>query len=98
MRERIAETMGSVFWTDLAAHVARDAVIIAAAELDLVDVGMAFALNDTAAVDAWIKSGKLEKPSAEDVSRWSISTNLRFTSVVVQPFVLIHRPVLPLAS
>jgi len=95
MRENIARTLGDVFWSDLAAHVARDAVIIAATELDLVDVGMALATNDTLTVDAWLSAGKLQKPTAEDVTRWSISTNLRFCAVVVRPFVLIHRPVLP---
>ncbi len=95
MRERIAETKGPVFWTDLQAHVARDAVIIADEHLDLVDVGMALATNDTKSVETWIQSGKLQKPAAEDLARWSLATNLTFTSVVVQPFVVIHRPTLP---
>ena len=98
MRERIAETKGGVFWTDLEAHVARDAVIIADVDLDLVDVGMAFATNDTKSVEAWIHAGKLQKPTADDLSRWSLGTNLTFMSVVVQPFVVIHRPVLPQPS
>jgi len=98
MRERIAETKGEVFWTDLQAHVARDAVIIADAQLDLVDVGMALATNDTKTVEAWIQAGKLQKPSTEDLSRWSLGTNLTFTMVIVQPFVVIHRPVLPQPS
>lgn len=98
MREGIAETKGAVFWTDLQAHIARDAVIIADEHLDLVDVGMAFATNDTKSVEAWIHAGRLQKPSAEDIARWSLATNLTFTSVVVQPFVLIHRPALPAPS
>ncbi|HMY21426.1 MAG TPA: DUF2288 family protein, partial [Polyangium sp.] len=69
--------------------------IIADVHLDLVDVGVALATNDTKSVEAWIQSGKLLKPSAEDLSRWSVATNLTFMSVVVQPFVLIHRPVMP---
>lgn len=98
MRERIAETKGRVFWTDLEAHVKRDAVIVAHGELDLVDVGAALAANDTKAVEAWIASGKLKKPSAEDISRWSVAPNLTFISVVVQPFVLINAPELPQPS
>lgn len=98
MRARIAETKGEVFWSDLTAHVARDALIIADEQLDLIDVGVALAMNDTATVEAWIQTGKLQKPSKEDLSRWSIMTNLTFTSVVVQPFVLIHRPRLPPSS
>jgi hypothetical protein len=92
MRERIAETLGDVFWTDLRAHVARDAVIIVEDELDLVDVGVALAQNDVAVVDAWISSGKLTKPTADDLARWPVDTGARFRSVIVQPFVLIRRP------
>jgi hypothetical protein len=98
MRERIAETKGLVFWTDLEAHVKRDAVIIADVALDLVDVGCALATNDTHAVQEWIAAGKLKKPSIEDISRWCVAPNVTFTSVVVQPFVLIHPPELPLPS
>jgi len=98
MRERIAETKGHVFWTDLEAHVKRDAVIIADTELDLVDVGIALATNDTRSVQNWIAAGKLKKPSGEDISRWCVAPNVTFTSVVVQPFVLIHPPQLPLPS
>lgn len=98
MRERIAKTKGEVFWTDLEAHVKRDAVIIADEQLDLVDVGMALATNDTRNVEAWIQGGKLQKPTAEEIARWALATNLTFVSVVVQPYVLIHRPMLPQPS
>jgi hypothetical protein len=87
-----------VFWNDLSAHVVRDAVIIVASDLDLIDVGMALGTNDVKAVDRWIQAGQLAKPSAEDLSRWSLAMSLRFRSVVVQPFVLIHRPELPMPS
>jgi hypothetical protein len=98
MRARIAETKGPVFWTDLEAHVKRDAVIIAEEELDLVDVGVALATNDSKTVESWIVAGKLKKPTTEDILRWSVGTNVTFVSVVVQPFVLIHPPVLPQPS
>jgi hypothetical protein len=92
MRERLAETLGDVFWTDLRAHAARDALIIVADELDLVDVGMAVASDDVATVDAWIREGKLSKPTAEDLARWPLDGAARFRSLIVQPFVLIRRP------
>lgn len=98
MRESIAATLGDVFFSDLSAHIARDAVIVVSTELDLIDVGMALGTNDVRAVEAWIKSGQIHKPSAEDLSRWPLVTNLRFKSVVVQPFVLVHKPNMPAAS
>ncbi|MGK3965470.1 DUF2288 family protein [Sorangium sp. So ce118] len=95
MRERLANTLGEVFWTDLRAHAARDAVILVAADLDLLDVGEALASNDAAAVQAWIAAGKLTKPTAEDLARWPLQAELRFLSVVVAPFVLVRRPPSP---
>ncbi|MRG93307.1 DUF2288 domain-containing protein [Polyangium spumosum] len=92
MRERIAETLGDVHWSDLRAHLARDAVIIVDDALDLLDVGVALAKNDVASVDAWIRAGKLQKPTTEDLTRWSLDTSARFLSAIVQPFVLIRRP------
>lgn len=96
MRERIAETQGDVRFSDLRAHIARDAVIVVAEGLDLLDVGVAFAENDVPAVDGWIRAGKLSKPSAEDLTRWSLDPSLRFPAAIVQPFVLIRRPLSPL--
>ncbi|WP_437289846.1 DUF2288 family protein [Sorangium sp. So ce406] len=95
MRERLANTFGEVFWTDLRAHAARDAVILVDADLDLLDVGEAVASNDAAAVQAWIASGKLTKPTAEDLARWPLQIDLRFLSLVVAPYVLVRRPPAP---
>ncbi|MDI1449121.1 DUF2288 domain-containing protein [Polyangium sp. 6x1] len=92
MRERIAETLGDVHWADLRAHLARDAVIIVDDALDLLDVGVALAKNDVPAVDAWIREGKLKKPTAEELTVWSLDTSARFPAAIVQPFVLIRRP------
>ncbi|MGK4006485.1 DUF2288 domain-containing protein [Sorangium sp. So ce1036] len=95
MREQLTETLGEVLWTDLRAHVARDAVILVASDLDLVDVGVAVASNDAAAVQAWISAGKLTKPTAEELARWPLQVDLRFVSLVVAPFVLVRRPPSP---
>jgi len=92
MRDRIAETLGDVHWNDLRAHLARDAVIIVDDALDLLDVGVALASNDVGAVDAWIRAGKLQKPTTEDLTRWSLDASTRFLAAIVQPFVLIRRP------
>jgi len=98
MRERLAETLGEVFWSDLRAHAARDAVILVADDLDLIDVGVALGSNDVAAVDGWIRAGKLTKPTAEDLERWPLDVGMRFLSVVVAPYVLVRRPAAPLLS
>jgi len=61
-------------------------------ELALLDVGVAMAMNDTKQVEAWIQAGKLGKPTVEDLARWPLEANQRFSSIVEQPYVLITRP------
>lgn len=92
MREEIARTEGDVFWSDLQAHAARDALIIVSPEVDLVDAAVAIANNDVQQVDGWIRSGLLSKPTEEDLERWPLDANQRFTMVIIRPFVLIRRP------
>jgi hypothetical protein len=96
MRERLAATLGEVFWSDLRAHAARDAVIVVAPELDLLDAGEAVATDDAARVGAWIEAEKLRKPSPEELARWPSEPLAVFESLVVQPFVLV-RPRRPTA-
>jgi hypothetical protein len=92
MREHLAESLGDVYWTDLRAHVARDAVIIVADDLDLLDVGVAIASDDVPTVNDWIDAGKLSKPTEEDLIRWPLDATVRFRSLIVQPYVLVRRP------
>lgn len=90
MRDRLLATLGVVLYSDLQAHVKRDAVIIVGRALDLVDAGAALAENDAARVEQWIQSGLLTKPTAADIERWSIDRAARFDSLIVAPFVLIQ--------
>ncbi len=92
MRDKLAETLGDVYWSDLRAHAARDAIIIVAEELDLVDVGVAMAENDVQAVSAWIEAGKLTKPTAADLEIFPLEVGAHFRSLIVAPYVLMHRP------
>ncbi|EYF00154.1 DUF2288 family protein [Chondromyces apiculatus] len=92
MREQIERTLGEVLWSDLRAHVARDAVIVVGEEIDLLDAGEALARNVVAVVEPWIAAGKVAKPTADELLRWSQAEGLHFQAVVVAPFVLVRRP------
>jgi hypothetical protein len=90
MRERLAAYLGDVFWTDLRAHAARDALIVVAEDLDMLDAGVAIASNDTKTVAAWIDERRLSKPSTDDLARWPSEPLATFESLVVAPYVLIR--------
>jgi hypothetical protein len=90
MRERLAAFLGDVYWSDLRAHAARDALIVVAEDLDMLDVGVAVATDDAARVEGWIQSRGISKPSAADLARWPAEPLAVFESLVVAPFVLIR--------
>lgn len=90
MRDQLAESLGPIELSDLRPHIARDAVIIVAPSLDLLEVGEAVARDDKARVSAWVEQGLLTKPSLEVLERWSKHSGEAWTALVVQPFVLVH--------
>ena len=90
MGETLAASMGPIEFTDIRAHLARDAVIVVDASLDLLDVGEAVARDDKARVAGWIEAGLIGKPSLETIDAWSKIEGPAWTALVVQPFVLLR--------
>lgn len=93
MRETLAATLGPIEFSDLRSHLARDVVIVVDRSLDVLDVGEALASDDKIQVAAWIAAGLLGKPSPELLERWAKITGPGWTSLVVQPFVLVREGV-----
>ena len=90
MRATLAASMGPIEFSDLRAHLARGAVIVVDASLDLLDVGEAVARDDKVRVGAWIEAGLLGKPSLETIAAWEKATGAAWTALIVQPFVLLR--------
>lgn len=97
MRDALAASMGPVQFSDLRAHIARGAVIVVDPSLDLLEVGEAIARDDKALVEAWLEKGLLGKPSLETIEAWSHVEGPAWTSLVVQPFVLLREGLTPQA-
>lgn len=91
LRAELTNMMGPVQWEYLKPHVQRDAVVIVNDHLDLVDVGVAIASNNTQAVERWIGEQLITKPNAEQLTLWS-TEDKTFNSIIVQPYVLIQAP------
>lgn len=85
----LTSMMGPIQWEWLKPHVQRDAVVIVNKDLDLAQVGVAIASNHTQVVERWITEQLVTKPTAEELTIWS-SEDKQFTSLIVQPFVLIQ--------
>ncbi len=82
--------LAEVSWRELRIHLQRDALILVAAELDLVTAAVAVAKDDTAQVQQWIATGLLGKPSAEQLQDWERESSRPFRMLIVKPFILIQ--------
>jgi hypothetical protein len=90
LRAELTDSIDQAEWEWLIPHSERDAVILVAAGLALVDVGMAIVNDHTSSVQHWIAEGLLYKPSPQQQTDWNLNQTKRFKALIVQPYVLIQ--------
>jgi hypothetical protein len=90
LRAELTQAIDQAEWEWLLPHVEREAVVMVATALDLVEVGMAIVNDNSATVQAWIDDSLLYKPSPEQKVAWGEMLDKRFTALIVQPYVLIQ--------
>lgn len=84
-------------WGWLRAHLDRGGLVVVSPDLDLVAAGFSIAGDDFAAVNAWVESGMVAKPSATQVFDWDADPDTPFRFLIARPYVLIQ-PLSPLVS
>lgn len=89
LRTRLERESGVAVWPDLVRHFARGSVIKARPGVDLVEIAVAIAEDDTARVGRWLEDGTLERAGDDDARAWS-RPDRRFHCVVVAPWVLVQ--------
>lgn len=89
-KEELALQVDEARWEWLRAHLERGGVIIVDGALELAAVGERIASDDTATIGGWIETGKLSKPSAEQITGWDGNTEVRFATLIVSPYILIQ--------
>ncbi len=89
-REELALTVDEAHWDWLRAHLERGGLIVVARDLDIVEVGLKLAADDTGCIAGWIAGGKLTKPSAEQIGAWDGDQEKRFLCLIISPYVLIQ--------
>lgn len=90
LRQELTEMMGPAEWRWLSPHADKGSVVLVDPALDLVEVGYAIATDDVSTVDRWIAEALLTKPTAEQMAEWGQTQRKQFTSLIVQPFVLVQ--------
>ncbi len=90
LRAELAENLDEAEWNWLIPHVQRDAVVVVANGLDLLDVGVAIASDNVSTVQHWIGEQLIAKPSLIQMAEWTGDRTKRFNSLIVQPYVLVQ--------
>ena len=90
LKNELKKALDQAEWSWLLKHAERDAVILVHTSLDLLDVGIKIAQDDTTAVAAWVGAHRLSKPTPAQLTEWNEVPTKKFQSLVVQPYVLIQ--------
>ena len=90
IRKQLQEELDTVDWRALRPQLCRDSVILVAPELDLVGVAWCVAKDRCAEVSGWIDTGRLRKPTVEELAAWERELGKPFRMLVVAPYVLIQ--------
>lgn len=90
LRAELAGTMGEAEWDWLIPHASRDALVVVDPGLDLLEVGVAIASDNTSSVQRWIEQQLIYKPAADQLQKWNSDRSKRFTALILQPYVLVQ--------
>lgn len=87
LRDKLAATIGTTDWPPLGPHARRQA-LFEVHGLELVEVGLAVALDRHAVVALWLEQGLIARPDAARTAAFEADPAARFETLIVQPFVL----------
>jgi hypothetical protein len=89
-REELALNIDEAQWQWLKPLLGRGALITVAAALDLAEAGVRIAADDSESLAAWISSGKVGKPTEEEITAWDKVPGKKFLTLIISPYVLIQ--------
>jgi hypothetical protein len=95
LHDRLNNEAAKIPWRELQRHYARGAIIVAGAELDLIDTAMTLASDDYGATERWTEQGGLRRANDDDARDW-LARDVLLWAVVIAPWVLVQEPVCPL--
>ena len=91
LAEKLKDEIGTAEWLMLKPHADRGVLLMIHPQLDLLDVAVQVAEDQTEQVRSWLDSGKISRPPLALMKAWE-TENTVFTCVIVHPFILIQLP------
>lgn len=88
LRKKLEDELVTTEWSSLEAHHIRQGLVMIDQSLNIVDVAIAFAKDESELVKAWMDQKKLFKPEDHQIKEYKNSSGRRFQFLIVQPFVI----------
>ena len=89
LRHKINRETAVYAWAELLKHFAGGHVIAVAAGLDLVEVALHMANDDSVQIQQWLANGEIAKVSDLQAQAW-LDADASLWTVVVKPWVLVQ--------
>lgn len=93
LQAKLEKDVAEISWKDLQPHARRDAIIVVKKELELSAVAVAIAEDNTTLVQGWIADQSIAKPTSQQLTAWNSTPQKQFTTLIVQPFVIVQETV-----
>lgn len=90
LRRRLNSETSKLRWTELQRHYAGGNVVAVDASLDLIEVAVGIAQDDTESVKKWMADGRLARLGDIQAAAWQ-QADVELWAVVVKPWVLVQR-------
>lgn len=88
LKNHLQDLVDIAEWSWLKQLAQQGKLVMVTANLELVDVGLALAEDDSAVVKQWLDDGWIYRPSADQIDFWDQQEDQKFSSLIIQPFVL----------
>ena len=89
LKEKFAQELDTTTWKDLREHVVRDTIILIDPSLDIVDVGVLVALDQSAEITKLIEEQQIGKPTLEQIKAWEKpDSTQKFKMIIAEPYIL----------
>lgn len=89
-QQELAAKIDVAEWFMLRAHLERGGLIVVDGLLDLAEVAAGVVADDVKAMERWLASKLIGKPTAQQIERWDEEKGKRFLCLIVSPYVLVQ--------
>ena len=89
-KEDLILSIDEAEWGMLRAHLERGGIILVDDNLDLADAALRVATDDVEAIQRWVESGMIGKPSDSKIRAWDDNKQKKFAMLIISPYVLIQ--------